>query len=326
MPMRVTLWGVRGSLPAPQPPEFIENRIRLLLQQFVARGATRPEDIDPFLSALPAFSRGGFGGHTSCVEVATDKASIIIDGGSGLRRLGERLVGGPCGMGRGEVHILFTHFHWDHLMGLPFFIPIFIPGNQIHMYAVQPELEKVIRTVFQKPYFPVPFEQLGAKIHFHQLEPRKTRELGDIRYTPYQLDHPDPCWGFKFEHAGKVFSYCVDTEAVRISRRDLGPDLPLYQDVDLMVFDAQYTLVESAEKVNWGHAAAPIGLDIALREGVKRILFAHHDPAASDQKIAQAEEQTRDYFEAHVRNLVAAGEKPPSIEWGFACEGMQLTV
>ncbi|MCM2280285.1 MAG: MBL fold metallo-hydrolase [Bdellovibrionaceae bacterium] len=324
--MRVKLWGVRGSLPSPHSPEQLDARLRSVLQEFFKRGHTSPAQIDAFLASLPLQKRGGFGGNTACIEVFSDTTSLIIDAGSGLRRIGEKMMGGACGLGRGEAHILFTHFHWDHLIGLPFFIPIFVPGNQIHLYAVQPELEDVVRMMFTKPYFPVPFEQLGAKIHFHRLEPRQAVQHGDLRYTPYQLDHPDPCWGYKFESAGTVFSYCVDTEAKRLQPAELGPDLPLYQGVDLMVFDAQYTLLEVTEKINWGHAAAPIGLDLAMREGIKRVLFMHHDPAASDDKIADAERQTREYFQAYQESARAAGRPAPVVEWSFAQEGMVVTV
>ncbi len=324
--MKVMLWGVRGSLPSPIPPERIEQRLRQVLNTFFERGHRQKTDIEHFLATLPPFTRHGFGGNTACIEVITPGQSIIIDGGSGIRRLGEKLMGGPCGAGKGEVHIFFTHFHWDHLIGLPFFIPLFVPGNKIHFHAVQPNLEKIIRQVFTKPFFPVPFEHLGSQISFHQLEPRAKARIADIELTPYELDHPDPCWGYRIVSHERIFSYCVDTEATRVSAADLGPDLSLYQGVDLMVFDGQYTLIEATEKINWGHAAAPIGLDIAIREGVKKILFVHHDPAASDEKIADAEEQTRDYFNAIMEGIKSTGKPVPKLEWGFAYEGMLLTV
>lgn len=324
--MKVKLWGVRGSLPSPHAPETVEKNNRELLVEFLKRGHSSEAHIDKFLSSLPEHKRGGYGGNTACIQVSTPTTSVIVDAGSGLRRLGEVLMGGPCGLGKGEVHLLFTHFHWDHLVGLPFFIPIFIPGNTIHFYSVQPELETVVKQMFTKPYFPVPFESLPSKMKFHTLAPREARTIGDIKFTPYMLDHPDPCWGYRFENGGKVFSYCVDTEATRVSAADLGPDLALYQNVDLMVFDGQYTLIEVTEKVDWGHAAAPIGLDLAAREGIKRVLFMHHDPAASDDKIHAAEQQTRDYFNSYVESARAAGRNVPHIEWSFAQEGMLVTV
>jgi phosphoribosyl 1,2-cyclic phosphodiesterase len=317
--MKVKIWGARGSLPAPVDPDVIEAGLLSLFEDFFARGYTAADDIIPFFSTLPRHRLGGYGGNTPCVEVRFDTEDrVLIDAGTGIRRLGDELMAGPCGQGQGEVHLLFTHFHWDHLIGLPFFMPLFIPGNQIHVYAVQPELPEVFANVFKKPYFPVPLQQLGAQIHYHLLEPRKAKRFGKIQVTPYQLDHPDPCWGYRFEAGGKVFSHCVDTECTRLTREALGPDLPLYQGVDLMLFDAQYTLIETIEKMNWGHAAASMGIDLAIREGIRRVLFMHHDPASSAEKIAAAEAQARRYFESQK----AAGAQ--ALEWSFAFDGQEV--
>lgn len=326
MSLKIKIWGARGSLPSPKTPEVLDHRIRTLLNEFFDQGFKKKSDVDIFLNKLPPHRVGGFGGNTPCIEVSSPEQKLIIDGGSGIRLLGYDLLSGPCGQGQGELHLLFTHFHWDHLIGLPFFTPIFIPGNKVHVYAVQPELPQVFKTIFQKPYFPVPLEQLGAQIEYHRLEPRKAHRFADIEVTPYQLDHPDPCWGFRIEREGRVFSHCVDTESIRTTREELGPDLPLYQDVDLMVFDAQYTLMETIEKINWGHAAASIGLDLAMREGVKRVLFMHHDPASTDEKIAAAESEARRYYDSQLK-LTQKSEIPVhEVEWMFAREGMVIEV
>jgi len=320
--MRIKLWGVRGSLPTPQTPEREEAKVQSLLEKFVDfQKAEETSDIKQFFDTLESHEVKGFGGNTACIEVSSDKQSLIVDAGSGIRKLGERLVLGPCGEGIGEVHLLMTHFHWDHIVGLPFFTPIFIPGNKIYVYSVQDDAEESFKTIFKKPNFPVEYKDLPSEIIYRKLEPRETVEFGDIRVTPYELDHPDPCWGYKFENKGKIFSYCVDTEGIRVSQKDLGEDLPLYQGVDLMVFDAQYTFLEAAEKVDWGHSSAPIGLDIAMREGVKKILFVHHDPAASDIKIAKAQQQTREYYQARLKAAGTQGNVLNEVEWYFAIEG-----
>lgn len=324
--MKIKLWGVRGSLPTPLFPEDIRDRARTLILESIQRGCKTLSDVDQFLQGKPVAQLGGFGGNTSCVEVRTDRGGVIIDAGSGIRAYGQELLSGPLGKGKGEVHIFFTHFHWDHLIGLMFFVPIFIPGNKIHFYAVQPETEHVIRTLFRKPNFPVPYENLGATLIYHKLEPRLPINLFDLQLTPYQLDHPDPCWGFKIQHRNKVFSYCVDTECTRTSVEALGPDLPLYQGVDVMVFDAQYTILEAAERINWGHAAASFGLDLAMREGVKKVYFVHHDPAASDQRVGEAEQQTRGYYLAHLKAERASGRKVCEVEWSFAQEGQVISL
>ncbi len=320
MGLTIKLNGVRGSLPTPLKPKKVEERVRKLITEFSESG----QEVESFLQSLKIKDFGGYGGNTACLDVQTEEYQIIIDAGSGIRELGEKLLAGPCGKGQGSVDLLFTHFHWDHLVGLPFFIPLFIPGNTINIYSVQPGLEDMFRHMFQKPYFPVPYERLGANIEYHQLKARAPKMFGDIQITPYQLDHPDPCWGYKIENSGKAVSYCVDTECTRASKVDLGSDLPLYQDIDLMIFDAQYTFSEAMEKIDWGHASAPVGLDIALREGIKRVLFVHHDPAASDEKIAEAEEQTRNYYRACInegqRNKLPISE----VDWEFGYEGMEI--
>ncbi|MAE74275.1 MAG: MBL fold metallo-hydrolase [Bdellovibrionaceae bacterium] len=323
--MKIKLWGVRGSLPAPHPPHVLREKLVGLVDDFLQyQKRTGQSDIEQFMQSIEPHRVSGWGGNTACVEVHSSKQRLIIDGGSGIRPLGEKLMGGPCGVGRGEVHLLMTHFHWDHVIGLPFFVPIFVPGNKIHVYSVQDDAREVFETVFKKPMFPVPFDRLGAEVIFHKLEPRKPKEFNDLKVTPYQLDHPDPCWGFKIEQGNKVFSYCVDTEGIRVSPADLGEDLPLYQNVDLMVFDAQYTFLEAAEKVDWGHSSAPVGLDLAVREGIKRILFVHHDPAASDDKVFEAQKQTQDYFSARLKAAKAQNRVLTPVQWEFAREGMEI--
>ena len=324
--MRIKIWGARGSLPAPYAPTELHKKVTQILMEFAHSKYNTANEVQNFLDEHSLPFTGGYGGNTPCVEVKTEKTQLIIDGGSGIRQLGYDLLAGPCGKGQGEVHILFTHFHWDHLIGLPFFVPLFIPSNEVHVYAVQDDLPNVFQTLFKKPFFPVPLENLGAKIHYHRLEPRKPQMMGDIQVTPYELDHPDPCWGFKMEHGGKTYAHCVDTECTRGTRDELGPDLPLYQGVDLMVFDAQYTLMETIEKIDWGHAAASLGIDMAMREGIKRVIFMHHDPASNDEKIAAAETEALRYYNAQQKIAKRAGQELHAVDWQFAVEGMEEEV
>lgn len=320
--MTVKLWGVRGSIPRPEIPSQLHHRIGKIIEEFASSGKAAKD----FIAKMSLPLVGGFGGNTTCVTVRSAEDLLVIDAGSGLRELGTTLLSGPLGRGEGEAHIMFTHFHWDHVIGLPFFVPIFIPGNRIHFYAVQPELEEVVRLLFTRPYFPVDFTELESKIEFHPLIPRAKVPLCGFEVTPYELDHPDPCWGYRIERGGSAYAHCVDTECVRMSREEMGPDLPLYENADLMLFDAQYTLTEMVDKANWGHAMAGSGLDIALREKVKKVWFVHHDPYATNDKIASAESQAKDYYESRVQELKAKGEKVQPVDWSFAVEGMEATI
>lgn len=322
MSLRIKLWGIRGSLSAPHTPSQLEQKIKMALKGFGRMGAHA--DVDFFLSSLPLAHVGGYGGHTSCVQVSSPGGNLIIDGGTGLRAYGDQFLLSEEGRGSSESHLFFTHFHWDHLMGLPFFTPIYKAGNTIHVYAVQREIEEIFHVVFKKPFFPVPFKELPAQFHFHILEPRTPISFKDMTITPYKLDHPDPCWGFRIESHGKVYSHCVDNESQRVSQKDLGADLPFFQNVDAMLFDAQYTFREAAEKINWGHSSAPIGIDLALRENIKRIYFVHHDPGATDDDIFGLEIQTREYFEACRKAYQAQNKHFPELHWEFAREGMTI--
>lgn len=315
MSLSVRVWGARGSLPRPHLPREIRDLVRQYQQSGAKLDAQALEQ---------SFRQGafGFGGNTPCVEVFAESKHLIIDAGSGIRELGYELMQGPCGQGQGEVHLFFTHFHWDHILGLPFFVPIFVPGNTIHLYAVEPTVQTLITHLFQKPYFPVTDQALGAKIEVHLLQPRVPMSLGDMSITPYQLDHPDPCWGYRIESGGRVYAHCVDTEGVRVSRADLGPDLPLYQGVNLMIFDAQYTLAESMERVDWGHSSALVGLDLAIQEQVEKVVFMHFDPAATDAKIALARTDAERYLESQVKSAKRSGAPLSQVpQFEFAIEG-----
>lgn len=317
-------WGTRGSLPSSLLPSEWALHFEDLLRGYFAAGNRDVSQISRYFSEMEIPRVGGYGSATTCVEVATAHGQVIIDGGSGIRVLSDKIMTGNYGRPRGPFHIYMTHFHWDHLIGLPFFTPHFLPGVQIHYYSVDPNLESLIRGIFRKPYFPMEFEKLSAKIHFHLLEPRKPFQVDDMTLTPYLLDHPDPCWGVKVESGGKSYAHCVDTEGTRVSREDLAGDLPLYQNVDLMYFDAQYTFPELAEKANWGHSAAQIGLDIALREGIKNVLFAHHDPGASLQMIAEIKRQTKEYYDWRLDLAKRNGEEMSDVKWDFAYEGLEV--
>lgn len=324
MSLKIKFWGVRGSLPSSPSPQQWVHDIEGIFQGFFKAGNSKSEQIKDYLKSLPIYDVGGYGTATTSVQVRSRDAEIIIDAGSGIRHFSELAMLGPAKNGQAEFHIFMTHFHWDHLIGLPFFAPTFIPGNKINFYAVQPELEQMIRGKFKRPYFPVPFEALRAEIRFHVMQPRQPIKIKDMQVTPFQLDHPDPCWGFRIDAGEKSYSHCVDTEGTRTTPEALGPDLPLYQNTDLMYFDAQYTLPELAEKANWGHSAAQLGLDIAFREKIKRVIFAHHDPGATTGQIAEIQRQTKEYYDWRIRTAETNRMTLPAVKWEYAYEGLEV--
>lgn len=318
--MRVKLWGVRGSLPSPTTPERMREQMKNILKQYEQiRKANVNISPEAFLEAMPPYRAGGYGGHTSCAEVTQGSSRLIIDAGSGIRNFSDYILSTEPKLT--DYHIYFTHFHWDHLIGLPFFVPLYAKGKTIHMYAAHDDFEDSIKTLFRRPNFPVPFSVIEKQMKFHKVEPRKPFKVGEIAVTPYMLDHPDPCWGARVEAGGRSLAWAVDSECTRTSREELGADYQLYHKADLMVFDAQYSFDEAMEKINWGHSSGPIGIDLAIREQIKQAVFVHHDPGASDEAIHEAEEQTMHYYEELVRARKRSGLEHPGLSWHFAHEG-----
>lgn len=330
--MKVKLWGTRGSLPSPLSREALRHKLVLSIDQFLKSplakslqgGAPTLAQLDQFVHQLSDEAGSGYGGDTSCVEVFSGEQRLLIDAGSGLRKFNQFI-------GNEKLHVkdfnfLITHFHWDHIVGLPFFAPFFKSGYRINFYSPHADLEKNIRKIFKKPFFPVPFEALQAEIYFNYMQPRVAHEIDGFQVTPYLLDHPDPSWGYRIQGTGadgtkKSYAHCVDSECTRRSPSELGEDIYLYRDADLCLFDAQFTLQEFLAHMNWGHSAAPIGLDLAIREGIKSIVFAHHDPAASDKKISEAAAQTQAFLDGFRQTAKKVGRVVPEISWTFAHDG-----
>jgi phosphoribosyl 1,2-cyclic phosphodiesterase len=322
--MEIKLWGVRGSLPSPLAPAQIEHRIFELLQKREREASQAHGSVQiplaQWLKQQPIESTTGFGGNTPCIEVRRSDSGvverIIIDSGSGIRALGDELLA----QGVREFTLLITHFHLDHLIGLPFFAPIYRRDCRVKFVSAHEDTETWIRGMFKKPYFPVEWSQLSAQIEFSTLRARHTEEINGFLVTPYRLDHPDPCWGYRIESSGRVYAHCVDTEATRISRESLGEDLPLYQGVHLMLFDAQYSAREREKRMNWGHGSAELGLEIACREKIEDVVFMHHDPASSDHEVQALVLEAQAYLHKHQ----ASGGFVP--RWSFAVEGAVIPI
>lgn len=276
--MKIRFWGVRGSIPCPGPTTM------------------------------------KYGGNTPCIELRFKDLDrlIIIDAGSGIRELGNFMMGHDLPKGSIQTDLYLSHTHWDHIMGFPFFTPIYLPTTKLTVYGPvtheDDTLENIVGGQMTYRYFPVREAELAAQIDYVNLK-EGTFDLGDgILLTTKYLNHPVLCLGYRFEYKDKVFCTAYDTEPF-CNLFCTDPDDPSYDEamaeegrlvakeqnellekfyagVDLLVHDSQYTLAEyESSKLGWGHSPFDYAVAAANRAGVKSMALFHHEPLRTDAEL-----------------------------------------
>lgn len=268
--MRITFWGVRGSIPAPGP------------------------------------STVEIGGNTSCMELRVGKTILIFDAGTGLRVLGQKLLAEmPV-----EAHIFFSHVHWDHIQGFPFFAPAFVAGNTFHLYGgnhLSRTLEETMAGQMENPSFPVHLSEMAAAMTFSGLESGQTLAVGpdQVKITCGSGNHPQGVLCYRITHGGKSIVYATDTEHFFGGGGPIiDPNIVrLSEGADILVHDAQYTPEEYAgtassggPKTGWGHSTFDAAAQVAKAAGVRKLVLYHHDPAQTDAQVREKERRTRALF------------------------------
>jgi phosphoribosyl 1,2-cyclic phosphodiesterase len=295
--MLVRFWGVRGSLPSPLSTPQVEAKIVEAVGGAAGVDLTDRAAVEAYVRALPLSARGTYGGNTSCVEVRTAANDLVIlDAGSGIRSLGSALMQTEFGRGQGFAHLLFSHYHWDHVQGFPFFAPAFIPGNRFIVWSVDGRAEEILTRQQEEPLFPVTFAGMGATFEFHTLTPQTEFFDGRVRVNYAVLDHPGIAYGYRLEADGKTFVYATDAEYKKVDDEFLAAYGDFFRDADLLLFDAQYSFAESQlDKRDWGHSSAAIGVEIAAHTGVKRLVLFHHDPRTTDNEMQTILDNAQQY-------------------------------
>jgi phosphoribosyl 1,2-cyclic phosphodiesterase len=256
--MAIRFWGVRGSIASPGP------------------------------------RTAGVGGNTSCVEVTTpDGDVLVLDAGTGIRALGDELVGRKVG----QAYLLLSHLHWDHIQGLPFFLPAWLPSCRLDVVGAvstsTPELslKQSLEQQMQPPHFPVRLSDMGSHLAFRQIESGQVVKLGGATVTCKRLNHPGGVTGYRIEAGGRAIVYATDTEHYGCPDPHL---VALARGADVLVYDAMYTEDEYAgrkgpSKVGWGHSTWEAGCAVADAAGVDRLVLFHHDPSRSDAEVEAIE-------------------------------------
>ncbi len=266
--MLVKFWGVHGSLPRPGP------------------------------STLK------YGGNTACVEVRHGDTLIIFDSGTGIRELGDDLSmrGKDSGENPGKIvgHILFSHLHWDHVNGFPFFNPAYKKGNEFHLYGaggLERTIYQIICDQMRPPNFPITPASMAASLTFHNLQPGDKFSIDDVVVTAEQLNHPGGSFGYRLEVQGKIVTYASDTEY----KHDLdGIALELARNADVLIHDGMFTpeqylgLWDNVRRESWGHSTWESAVELAREANVKQLVLFHH--GNEDKVVAEIEQKAREIF------------------------------
>ena len=273
--------------------------------------------------AKPGSSTVRYGGNTSCIEVRSAAGTIVVvDCGTGIQGLGQALMRNtPLPM---IGHILISHTHWDHIQGLPFFAPLFVPGNEWDIYAprgLSQTLRDILAGQMEYTYFPITLDALGANVRYHDLV-EGVVEVGDITVRTQYLNHPALTLGYRLEVDGASLVYTCDHEPfsqqLADGRKDIADQdqrhIDFLRDADLVIHDAQYTAAEYVSKVGWGHSTFEAAVDMCRLAGAKRLALTHHDPLRDDDAVDQMQEAAR----------TRASEAGVELDVFAAKEGMEI--
>jgi phosphoribosyl 1,2-cyclic phosphodiesterase len=266
--MKLRFWGVRGSTPTPSRENL------------------------------------GYGGNTPCLELRTDSGKIfILDCGTGFRQLG-RGLGEEFGEQPIQARIFLTHFHWDHIQGIPFFAPLYREANQFlfHGFYFQNEsVQQALEGQMANPYFPVDMKAMLAKRHFYEISEERI-SYDDVIINAQRLNHPQGCLGYRIECENKVVVYATDNEPG--DRAGDKKVRELADGADVLIYDAQYTPDEMKDHRNWGHSNWKEGIGVAKEVAAKKLILFHHDPDRTDTGVDAILKQAADNFD----DVVAAKE------------------
>jgi phosphoribosyl 1,2-cyclic phosphodiesterase len=244
-----------------------------------------------------------YGGNTPCLElIAPDGTQFILDCGTGLRMLGSRWAA-PSGGKTPETHIFVTHYHWDHIQGIPFFAPLYVENNEFHFYSFRSKylgrdsLKQVFEAQMALPYFPVDMSAMSAKRKFKEVEGGDSFQIGENKITARWLNHPQGCLGFRIETPAGTVAYATDNEPGDVKLDESLREL--VAGADIFINDAQFTpeQLETTRK-GWGHSSWLEGVKVARHAGAKTLVLFHHDPDSTDRMVDSILRQAREEFDS----------------------------
>jgi phosphoribosyl 1,2-cyclic phosphodiesterase len=311
--MRIYFWGVRGSLPAPLLPSQIKSKISSIIERLTPEDLSGQENRERFLAGLPPWLFGAVGGNTPCVTVRAENHPeiLVFDAGSGIREMG--IAMGKENPRPSTYRVFFSHFHWDHIQGLPFFGPAYDPSVSVDFYSPMAEMEGVLREQMCPPCFPARLETMGSKKEFHVLN--GPVQFSGLAISYKKMNHPGGCYSYLINDGKHRLIYATDTSLTADDFSKTKENSSFFKDADLIIIDCQYTLGEAIEKYNWGHNAFSLAADFSANWNIKHMVLFHHDPTYGDHKLYNMLQSARWYLERmNIRD----------IELTLATEGLEI--
>ncbi|MEI7811996.1 MAG: MBL fold metallo-hydrolase [Ignavibacteria bacterium] len=292
--MRIKFWGVRGSIPAPLDVEEVRGKMqRLLKMASLYKDLSSSETIDLIINKFSESEPLAIGGNTTCVELCSDDKIIIFDMGSGLRKLGNSILQESNGIT--EFHIFLSHTHWDHIHGLPFFVPAYMPQFKLHFYSVHPGLQERLEIQQDLRFFPVRLDQMASSRDYTQLTEDYEITIGNLTIKNQKLYHPGNSYGYSVTNGQKKFVYATDAEYINLSTSLIQKYIEFFKGADVLYFDSQYSFSEAIHKADWGHSSAIIGIDLASDADIRKIYLSHHEPENDTLKLMKMYTQALQY-------------------------------
>lgn len=279
--MKIYFWGVRGSLPTPILPHQIQSKIMAVIQRITPSDLESEETRAQFVSTLPSWIFGTTGGNTSCLEIKNEDTEIILDAGTGISVLGKK---GKLPQNK-HYNLFFSHFHWDHIQGLPFFDAAYDPSSTFDVYSAFEDTEKYLRKQMETPYYPVPFDAFTKNFAFHKIEENTPITIDSITINTCKMSHPGDSYSYSFECNNKKFVYATDVELKAKDFLKNEKTNAVFKDADCIVLDSQYTVEEAYRKENWGHSAFCYAIDFAVYWNIKNVYLFHHEITYDDKKL-----------------------------------------
>jgi phosphoribosyl 1,2-cyclic phosphodiesterase len=318
--MKVKFWGTRGSIPVSMTTVDIRRKLRQALLGAAQQEPLTIDTVDGFIDTLGFDVAGTYGGHSSCLQLVADGCEpVILDMGSGARPLAQALLAQHGADAPKTYHVFMSHVHWDHIMGFPFFTPIYLPGHRIIVHACHPGVEAAFRRQHGGPSFPVEFAQLAAQIEFDVLLPGHTYSIAGYSVSAHLQRHAGDSYGWRFERAGKSLVYSTDSEHQLDDEAAWAGMVKFFGAADAVVFDAMYSLADAVSvREDWGHSSNIVGVELCQAAGVKKLVMFHHEPAYDDAQIEGVLKETRRFEE-----ITRTG---PALEVLSAWDGLELVL